>query len=98
MYKKEFLNKFSENIAKEFEIDIKDSNKVAKIIAEIILEKMSDTLMNKGEVKIHDFGKMSVNTRNQRSMYDFIKKEMVEIDPRNVVVFKSYRGMRERIQ
>lgn len=97
MYKREFIEQLENRIAEEFHIDDKTSKKVSKKVVETILEKMRDSFINGDGSKIHNFGSFNIKERKQTKRYDPYTKETYAVQPRNVVFFKCYETMRERI-
>ena len=66
-------------------------------ITSIVLEKITSTLENEGRVEIRGFGSLSVRRRQSKNGRNPITGESVFVPEKKAPVFKSGKGLRDRL-
>ena len=66
-------------------------------ITSLILEKVTSTLEDKGRIEIRGFGSLSVRKRNAKNGRNPKTGESVFVPEKKVPIFKSGKGLRDRL-
>tara|TARA_Y100001970_G_scaffold4958_1_gene5600 strand:+ start:7475 stop:7759 length:285 start_codon:yes stop_codon:yes gene_type:complete len=66
-------------------------------ITSIILEKISSTLENEGRIEIRGFGSLSVRRRKSKKGRNPRTGESVFVPEKKAPIFKSGKGLRDRL-
>lgn len=89
------LNKkeLTDRIAEEYNMQKNESEE----LIEFILDKITETLRQDGEVSLFGFGKFTVRHRRERPGINPATKERITIKASNAVAFRSAKALKDAV-
>ena len=80
------------------DVGLVPTKKVAGDVVSCLLDSIGEELSNGGSVDIKGFGRFEVSVRPARDGIHPLTKKIVRIPETNVVRFKSYKGLKDKLK